>query len=313
MRLHAANLLMLTTALSAASASAQVPEDCRTPTFSDVGWTDISATTATADLILSSIGYEPEVLILSVPVTFDSLKRGEVDVFLGNWMPLHEPMQVPLVEAGEVDLIATNLEGAVVGLATTAAGAELGIRTYADIAAFQDELDGKIYGIEAGSSANETLLEAINTDTFDLGEFELVESSEQAMLSQVRRAANAGEPIVFFGWRPHPMNVTLDMVYLTDSQNLFGPNDGAATVHTLTRPGLADECPNLARFLENLVFEVSAEDLMMKTILDDGMSPPEAADAWLKENPEAVDRWLEGVTTVEGEPAAPAVKEALGL
>lgn len=314
MRPYSASLLALAAAAVAATPlSAQVPEACRAPTFSDVGWTDISATTAVADLLLSSIGYEPEVLILSVPVTFDSLKRGKVDVFLGNWMPLQEPMQAPLVEAGDIDVVATNLEGAVVGLATTADGAAAGIETYADIAENKDALGGKIYGIEAGSGTNTILLKAIEQGQFGWDDFELVESSEQAMLAQVRRAAASGEPIVFFGWRPHPMNVTLDMRYLTGSEDIFGPNEGAATVHTVTRPGLAEECPNLNAFLENLVFDVSDEDLMMKMILDDGMSPPEAAETWLKQNPDAIDRWLEGVTAVDGGPAAPAAKEALGL
>ena len=248
-----------------------------------------------------------------MPVTFESLTRGDIDVFLGNWMPLQEPIQSPLVAEDQIDVAAQNLEGALIGLATTADAAEQGLRTYEDIARFEEELDGRIYGIEAGSSANTTILEMIENDMFGLGGFELVESSEQAMLAQVQRVAQSGEPIVFFGWRPHPMNVTMDIEYLTGSDDVFGPNEGAATVLTVTRSGLADECPNLGRFLENLVFKVEAEDLMMKLILEDGMTGPEAAEAWLKDNPQALDQWLEGVTTIGGEPAAPAVKTSLGL
>ena len=43
--------------------------DCDAVTFSDVGWTDITATTAVATTILDALGYETEVLVLSVPVT----------------------------------------------------------------------------------------------------------------------------------------------------------------------------------------------------------------------------------------------------
>lgn len=313
MRLRAATLLTLSAALCATSAAAQDPETCHAPKFSDVGWTDITATTAMADRILSEIGYDPEIMVLSVPVTFDSLTTGDIDVFLGNWMPLQEPIQSPLVAEGKIDVVATNLEGALIGLATTAEAAEQGLRTYADIAGFKDQLGGRIYGIEAGSSANSTILGMIESDKFGLGGFELVESSEQGMLAQVQRAAQNHEPIVFFGWRPHPMNVTLDMTYLEGSDDVFGPNGGSATVLTLARPGLVEECPNLGRFLRNLVFEVGAEDVMMKMILDDGLAANEAVEQWLKENPDAIDRWLEGVTTVQGEPAAPVVKSALGL
>ena len=294
-------------------AASQESEGCDAPRFSDVGWTDISATTATAALILEHLGYEPQVDILSVAVTYEALPRGDIDIFLGNWMPLQVPIQKPLVDAGKIDVAGTNLEGAILAFAVPQATYDAGLKTYADIAKFEDELDGKIYGIEAGSSANATISELIATDKFGLGDFELVESSEQAMLAQVSRAARGGDPIVFFGWRPHPMNVNLDLEFLTEGDDTFGPNDGAATVLTNTRPGYAEECPNVGKFLSNLVFSVEAEDQMMSYILDDGMTAREAAEKWLKDNPEVLDTWLEGVTTASGEPGAPAVRQGLGL
>jgi glycine betaine/proline transport system substrate-binding protein len=294
-------------------AMAQESEGCEAPRFSDVGWTDISATTAMAGMILEGLGYEPKVDILSVAVTYEALPRGDIDIFLGNWMPLQVPIQKPLVDAGKIEVVGTNLEGAIIGLAAPKAAHDAGLKTYADIAKFREELDGKIYGIEAGSSANATISEVIANDKFGLKDFELVESSEQAMLAQVERAARGGDPIVFFGWRPHPMNVHIDMEYLTDGDDVFGPNDGAATVLTNTRPGYAQECPNVGKFLSNLAFSVEAENLMMSYMLDDGMSAREAAEKWLKDNPEVLDSWLDGVTTLAGEPGAPAVRHGLGL
>ena len=58
--------------------------------FSDVGWTDVTATTALASELLRSIGYYPHVTVLSVPVTFASMQNKDIDVFLGNWMPTQE-------------------------------------------------------------------------------------------------------------------------------------------------------------------------------------------------------------------------------
>lgn len=289
------------------------PESCASPRFSDVGWTDISATTAVAGLILKNLGYAPDVKILSVAVTYEALPRGDVDIFLGNWMPLQEPTQKPLVEAGKIEVPRTNLEGAIIGLAVPKAAYDAGLRTYADIAKFGDQVDQKIYGIEAGSSANATILGMIANDKFGLGDFSLVESSEQAMLAQVQRAARSETPIVFFGWRPHPMNVNIEMEYLTDGDDVFGPDDGAARVLTNTRPGYSAECPNVGALLANLAFTVEAEDLMMSYILDDGLSADAAAEKWLKANPDAIDGWLAGVTTRDGAPGAAAVRQGLGL
>ena len=50
----------------------------------------------------------------------------------------------------------------------------------------------------------------------------------------------------------------------------------------------------------------------MSAILDDGAQPNDAARAWLQQNPDVLDNWLEGVTTFDGGDAAAAVKEALG-
>jgi hypothetical protein len=44
--------LAMTTAMGAGQAMASDPEACQTVRFSDVGWTDITATTATASVIL---------------------------------------------------------------------------------------------------------------------------------------------------------------------------------------------------------------------------------------------------------------------
>ncbi len=294
-------------------AHAAEPEECHTPSFSDVGWTDITATTATATLILEALGYSPETQILSVAVTFESLKQRDTDVFLGNWMPLQEPIQKPMVEAGEIEVVRANLEGALIGFAVPASTYEAGLKTYADIANFEDQLGGQIFGIEAGSSANTTILKMIEENSFDLANFELVESSEQGMLAQVQRAIGSDNAILFFGWRPHPMNVRYDLEYLTAGNDVFGPSDGEATVLTVTRAGLSEDCPNLGNFLSNLAFTVEAEDMMMAYILDEGMQSRDAAERWLKENPSVLDGWLQNVTTVDGQPGLPTVRSALGL
>jgi len=62
--------------------------NCGNVTFSDVGWTDITATTAATTTMLEALGYETDIKVLSVPVTYVSLAKGDVDVFLGNWMPI---------------------------------------------------------------------------------------------------------------------------------------------------------------------------------------------------------------------------------
>lgn len=306
--------LALSTALGSGAALASDPQTCQTVRFSDVGWTDITATTATASVILEALGYRPQTQVLSVPVTYTSLASGDIDVFLGNWMPTMEADIAPYREDGSVETIATNLTGAKYTLAVPAYTYEAGLQSFEDIAEFRDQLNGQIHGIEPGNDGNRLILDMIEADQFGLGGFEVVESSEAGMLSAVMRAARQEQHIVFLGWEPHPMNANIDMEYLSGGDDVFGPDYGGATVHTNVRAGYTEECPNVGRFLENLVFSLEMENEIMGAILDDGQDPEAAATEWLRANPGELDVWLADVTTFEGAPeSVEVVRSALGI
>ncbi|MFZ8940686.1 MAG: choline ABC transporter substrate-binding protein [Gemmobacter sp.] len=295
----------------AACAAGPAAAACDKVVFSDVGWTDITATTAATTLVLEALGYETETKVLSVPVTYAGLAAGDVDVFLGNWMPTMEADIAPYREAGTVETVRTNLEGAKYTLATNAAGAALGISDFGNIKDHKDALGANIYGIEPGNDGNRLILDMIASGPFGLDGFEIVESSEQGMLAEVARKTEAGEPIVFLGWEPHPMNANFEMTYLTGGDDYFGPNLGGAIVATNTRAGFAAECPNTGALLQNLAFSLQMENEIMGAILNDGADPREAAKAWLAANPDAWQGWLAGVTTKDGGDAAAAVAAAL--
>ncbi len=303
-----------TTATLALIASAGlVHAECGTVTFSDVGWTDITATTAATSVVLEALGYEADVKVLSVPVTYSSMAAGDIDVFLGNWMPTMEADIAPYREAGTVDTVRENLTGAKYTLATNAAGAALGIADFADIATHIDALEGNIYGIEPGNDGNRLILDMISANAFGLEGFEVRESSEQGMLAQVDRATKRDEPVIFLGWEPHPMNANFDLTYLTGGDDYFGPDLGGATIYTNTRAGYVAECPNVGALLNNLEFSLAMENEIMGAILNDGADPEEAATEWLKANPDMYMSWLDGVTTVDGGDAVAAVKASFGM
>ena len=291
------------------AALAADPESCKTVRFSDVGWTDIQATTAVASVLLDAMGYTPEVQVLSVPVTYQSLKNKDIDVFLGNWMPSMAADVQPFLDDGSVETIAKNLDGAGYGLVVPAYAAEGGVKSLSDIGKFKDKFDGKIYGIEPGNDGNRIVLDMIADPKNGLEGFELVESSEAGMLSQAEKALKSNEWIAFLGWTPHPVMGEMAISYL---DGMGDSGFGAATVHTNVRAGYTGECPNAGKFLGNLVFSLSMENQIMDAILK-GTDANEAAMTWLKANPDAVGPWLNGVSTFEGGDAMAAVKAKLGM
>ncbi len=312
-KILAATTISLSLAVAAGAAQAADPDSCKAVRFSDVGWTDITATTAATSVVLQALGYQPEVQLLSVPVTYTSLKNKDIDVFLGNWMPTMTADIDPYLKDGSVEQLRVNLKGAKYTLAVPKYVADGGLKDFADIAKFKDQLNGKIYGIEPGNDGNRLIQDMIDTDAFGLKGFEVVESSEQGMLAEVARSTRSNGWIVFLGWEPHPMNSNFDLAYLSGGDDYFGPDYGGATVYTNVRAGYAGECPNVGKLLGNLSFTLAMENEIMGKILDGGMEGNAAATEWLKANPGVLDAWLDGVTTLDGGDGMAAVKSGLGL
>ena len=172
-------------------------------------------------------------------------KGGDIDVFLGNWMPTMEADIAPFTADGSVETVRANLEGAKYTLAVPTYVAEQGLKDFADIAKFKDQLGGEIYGIEPGNDGNRLIQKMIDENKDGLGGFELVESSEQGMLAEVQRASRGNKAIVFLGWEPHPMNVQMKMKYLAGGDDIFGPNLGEAKVYTAVPPSYEAKCANV--------------------------------------------------------------------
>ncbi len=300
-----------TLALSASllAASFTQANQCDTVRFADVGWTDITATTAVTSVILESIGYKTKTQVLSVPVTYKSLQNNDIDVFLGNWMPTMEADIKPYLENGSVESIHTNLEGAKYTLAVPKSVFDAGVKSFADIAKHADKFDSKIYGIEPGNDGNRLIQSMIDKDAFGLKGFEVIESSEAGMLSQVKRQTRRNKWIVFLGWAPHPMNANFELAYLEGGDDFFGPNYGGANVHTNVRKNYTTECKNVGKLLTNLTFTLPMENEVMALILDAGKKPEIAAKEWIKNNPAALDAWLKDVKTLDGQPALAAASE----
>jgi glycine betaine/proline transport system substrate-binding protein len=305
-RVGIAAFAIVVTGTTAAAAPAAEPASCRTVRMADVGWTDVTATTAVLSRVLADLGYQPQTTLLSVPVTFAAMKARNIDVFLGNWMPAQTNDRRPYLEDGSIEIVRTNLVGAKYTLAVPAYAYEAGLRDFADIQRFGAALKHSVYGIEAGNDGNRHVLSMIRRNDFGLGAFHLVESSEQGMLAEVARAYAARRPIVFLAWDPHPMNMRFELRYLAGGDATFGPDYGGATVLTLARTGLLAECPNLARLLHNLAFTPRGESEIMQSMVEGHATPEAAAGAWLAAHPATLALWLQSVSTFDGRVAGAA-------
>jgi len=304
-RLISRSLLTLVgTAILSTNVWAAEPAACKNVRLGVVNWTDVMATSAMTQVLLDGLGYKTKQTSASQQIIFAGIRDNRLDMFLGYWNPIMTQTITPFIKQNQVKVLdQPSLDDARATLAVPKYLADKGLKTFADIARFEKELGGKIYGIEPGSGANTQIKAMISKNQFGLGKFQLVESSEAGMLAAVDRAVRRNEAVVFFGWAPHPMNVNIEMAYLSGSEDALGPDEGRATVWTVTAPDYAERCPNVNKLLTNLTFSAEDESRMMQPLLEhkDALA---SARQWLKDHPEDQKRWLEGVTTFDGKPAA---------
>ncbi len=76
---------------------------CQSPRFSDIGWTDITLTTALTAEILETLGYTPKISLLSTDVTYEEMQNKKIDIFLGTWIPGLQSASQPYRDKGAIE------------------------------------------------------------------------------------------------------------------------------------------------------------------------------------------------------------------
>lgn len=281
--------------------------------FVSVSWTGVTIKTEIAVKIVKSLGYHGSNTIVSLPLAYGAMADDNADIFLGNWMPSMESIANPYFKDASVIKLIPNMEGAKYTLAAPSYVIKSGLRDFSDIVKFGEKLDWKIYGIEEGNDGNRIIQKMIDNNMFGLGKFDLVPSSEAGMLSQVESFADDNKWIVFLGWSPHYMNVTIDMGYLTGStQETFGGDNGTALVYTNIRKGFKEECPNLLNFLKNYKFSISMmNEIMAELNRNQYLKPVDAGLRWIRNHPHVYRKWFEGVKTIDGKSGLEAFENYL--
>lgn len=300
----------ITLGLAGVTTQAAVADDA-TLDFGVPTWPGITVKTEIAEQLLNPLGYDTQTHEIGLQVIYQGLESGDVDAFLGAWLPAQKEMFEPRKTSGVIRDIANNVDGAQMTLAVPAYLHERGIRSFADLDAHRDEFNGQIHGFGAGSAASEILHNAIDNDIWGLGDWRLVDTSEVGMLSAAQDAISREEAIVWVGWTPHWMNLELPMRYLEDPENLFGENNGESDVRTLLRSDYADAHPALVTFFEQFSFTAEEQSWMIQAFGQEERDLTEVAQQWINDNPERIEAMLADVTTAEGDAAWPVIEARL--
>ncbi len=251
-----------------------------------VNWSDCIAITNLVKVILEDdFNYTVETTMVDAGPVYASVASGDYDAYLDGWLPSTHANYMEKFD-GKIEAYSTIFEGTKNGLVVPA---YVDVDSIEDLNAHKDEFDGKIVGIDSGAGIMGQANNAI--EDYDL-DFNLQTSSGPVMTAALADAIANEKPIVVTGWQPHWMFGKWDLKFLDDPNKDFGD---AEYIKSVVRLGFKEDLPEFAAFLDN--FSLSSDQLadLMSRINDSDEDPEVVARAWVQDNQDAVNTWIEGI------------------
>ncbi|GAB3803935.1 glycine betaine ABC transporter substrate-binding protein [Virgibacillus kimchii] len=266
------------------SNGAENEEDRGEIVFGQTSWTSTEAPTEIAKQILEEAGYEVEVVLLDQPVIWEGLATEEIDFFMDAWLPYTE--EALWEEYQDVlQQVAVSYEDVPLGFVVPEYVEE---ETIDDLAGKAEKFDGEVVTIDDGAGIVEIAKQVFADEYYDLEEYELVPTSEAAMLAVMEDKISSEEPFIITGWRPHSMFSRHDLKFLEDTQEHYQYDN----VYVLSYNGIEEKYPEAYEILSQWSIEVDELEDMMFEYENNGVAFEESAEVWIEENREIVDEWL---------------------
>ena len=256
-----------------------------------VEWDEsLAVANLTKVLLEEGLGYEEVELRRGEPeAILRDVASGDLDAFQGVWMPNHQS----LFEEDEVELLNPWLIGTT--RSSLAAPAYMGVRNIEELEAAGPE---KMVGVEPGAAPVETPIRFASRHHLEQDLY----PSTSAMLEEVDRLYEARRPFGFLAWSPHWMNEEYEFDYIEDPDGALGGLTKPARLHMVVRKDLGEVDPLAYALLDIILLdEHQVHDLELT--IRDAESPQKGAEAWVRDNEELAQAWIEAARVRAGLPA----------
>jgi glycine betaine/proline transport system substrate-binding protein len=247
-----------------------------------VNWAECVAVSNLWKNILEEKGYTVNLTSLDVAPLFVGLSKGELDVFMDAWLPITHQTYWETHKDKLDDYGIWYQAEAKIGLVVPK---YMDINSIEDLNSIKSELNGKITGIDPGAGIMKAAATAVQEYGLD---YEVIQSSEAAMLAALDKAYRDKKPVVVTGWSPHWKFAKYELKYLEDPKKAFGE---AEEIRTLANKEFTNKNPEVAQMLK--AFKMNDKQIgELEGLINEGMKPEEAAKKWISENRALVDSWL---------------------
>lgn len=260
-------------------------------TFPYVAWAGATARTFLIAEVLEEVGYTVDVTQVEAGPMWSSVADGSSDFTASAWLPAtHQSYW----EQYSDDLVDVNTIIDKAPLALTVPAYMEDVNSIEDLKGnteLGDSVDWTIVGIDPGAGIMQNTVKAL--ESYELADWELLESSEAAMISELQTKMENEEPIIVPLWKPHWAFAEMDLKMLEDPQEIYG-GDGDH-INIIANKEFEEKSPAAYKVLEQYTADYDQLDELMGKI-HNGEDPKEVAQQYLKDNPDLLEKWTEGVT-----------------
>ncbi|TYB30633.1 MAG: glycine/betaine ABC transporter substrate-binding protein [Candidatus Mcinerneyibacterium aminivorans] len=267
--------------------------------IAEANWPGIRAKTAAAKILLTKIGYPVSTKFVNDVVAHNGVAEDQIDIYMGSWMPTRKDTMEKIKD--KVEIAATNTDNCLYIMGVPKYVWDQGVKTFADLEKYKDKFDKKMYVGPSGWAADKIMQKAIDNNVYNLGDWEVVNSTQGATLAQVTKSIREKEWICFVAWKPHWMNYMFDIKYLKDPEKLW--EDPISTVLTLVPKNFKSKWPEAHKLTKNLIFDIEVLNKWIYEIGKNNTDPEKTVLKWMKNNKKQVEKWLDGVKAKNGEDA----------
>ncbi|KZK37815.1 ABC transporter permease/substrate binding protein [Lactococcus taiwanensis] len=245
-----------------------------------MNWDSEVASVNVLEQAMKQHGFDVNTTALDNTVAWQTVANGQADGMISAWLPNTHKTQWQKF-GKSVENLGTNLKGAKVGLVVPA---YMNVNSIEDL---KNQADKKIIGIEPGAGEMATVEKTMKAYN-NLSDWTLVPSSSGAMTVALGEAIKQHKDIVVTGWSPHWMFNKYDLKYLEDPKGTMGTEEN---INTVVRKDLKKDNPEAYKVLDQFNWTQKDMEAVMLDI-QNGKSPEEAANKWIKAHQSQVDQWF---------------------
>lgn len=248
-----------------------------------------------AYLLREKYNYDVEIITLQKAIEYVAMGEGKLDVmsdvylegkgaFKGEYKGGHVAFLEKIKD--KIDVIGISEgpmdQGFVVPKYVT-------VNKMDELNAHREKFGGKILGGDPSWGLSQAADRVIKA--YDL-KFDLVLSSEDAMLAGLKRAYTRKDWIIITGWRVHPKWAQFELKYIEDPKKAFGEEHWTFTI---ARKGFAKDFPEAHKFYQKYHIPNPEMEKIMNWLVNENIKGIDAAARWVKEvrGKGIIEKWFE--------------------